>query len=96
MHGVQVNMECADVINGVYEALAGVFLGLNCLTLYRDKKVRGVSVIATAFFSSWSWWNLYYYPNLNQWASFVGGLVVVWFNTLYIVMMVYYIRKEKC
>lgn len=88
-------MTWADGVNGTYEFLAGVFILNNCRVLFNDKKVRGVSIISTAFFTSWGYWNLYYYPSLNQWMSFVGGALLVIVNTLYVSLMIYYMRKEK-
>jgi len=68
---------------------------LHCLKLHKDKKVRGVSFIATGYFAAWGFWNIYYYPFLNQWASLIGGLLIVAMNILWIGMMAYYIKKEK-
>jgi len=84
-----------DFVNGAYELLGGVFIFFHCYRLFRQKKVRGVSLTAIAFFASWGVWNLYYYPSLNQWCSFTGGIGIVAMNTLYISMLIYYILKEK-
>lgn len=92
-------MIAQDAINGVYEFLGGFFILMHCIRLLRDKKVRGVSITATAFFTSWGIWNLYYYPYLGQWASFIGGCNIVCMNLLWIGLMLYYIfleRKEPC
>lgn len=88
-------MTWQDAANGSFELLAGVFILLHCRRLYKDKVVRGTSWIATAFFFMWGLWNLYYYPHLNQWLSFVGGLGIVVANSLWLGMMLYYIRRER-
>jgi uncharacterized membrane protein YfcA len=88
-------MNWADLVNGLFELLAGVFVLMHCRQLYKDKMVRGASVVATIFFTTWGFWNLYYYPSLEQWFSFVGGLGIVAANALWVGMMLYYIRKEK-
>ena len=88
-------MNWADVVNGLFEFLAGFMVLLHCRTLYKDKLVRGVNLWATIFFSSWGIWNLYYYPSLGQWFSFFGGLGIVSANVLWVGMMIYYKRKEK-
>lgn len=85
----------ADTINGSYELIGGIFLLLNCIKLYRDKKVRGVMLSTATFFATWSWWNLYYYPSLNQWVSFCGGLLIAITNAAWVIMAIYYSRKEK-
>ena len=48
-----------------------------------------------AFFTSWGVWNLYYYPTLHQWASFVGGIFLVLGNGTWVIMAAYYERKNK-
>jgi len=88
-------MSVPDCINGAYEMMGGLFLAYNCFVLYKHKQVRGVSVAATIFFTTWSWWNLYYYPHLNQWMSFTGGYLIVITNSLWIAMMIHYIHREK-
>ena len=88
-------MNWADAVNGSYELIGGIFVFLNCLKLYKDKKIRGVTLSTGLFFASWSWWNLYYYPSLNQWLSFLGGLLIGAANSAWIIMAIYYTRKEK-
>ena len=88
-------MSLADGINGSYEFIGGIFLALNCWRLYKDKQVKGVSLFTAAFFATWSWWNLYYYPSLNQWLSFSGGLLLGIMNALWVIMAIYYERKRK-
>ena len=84
-----------DKINGRFELLGGLFIMLSCIKLYKDKKVRGVSPIAIGYFTAWGYWNIHYYPHLGQWVSFAGGLCVVLINTIWLGMMIYYIRKER-
>lgn len=87
-------MTWQDLVNAGFEFGAGFAVLAHCVQLYRDKIVRGVSVGATAFFFSWGLWNLYFYPHLNQWASFVGGLLITFSNLLWVTMLVYYKTKE--
>ena len=68
---------------------------LNVKALYRDKKVRGVKILPSVFFTSWGIWNLYYYPHLGQWLSFAGGLAIVWANLTWVGLALYYSHKEK-
>lgn len=83
-----------DIINGLFELLGGLFVLNHCRSVLRDKAVAGVSIISTIFFTSWGVWNLYYYPSLNQWASFVGGLFIVAANCFWIALMLKF-RKRK-
>lgn len=41
-------------------------------------------------FTLWGVWNIYYYPSLNQWCSFAGGLVIVAANALWVGLMLRY------
>lgn len=84
----------ADVINGLFEMLGGIFVLNHCRTVIKDKAVAGVSIVSTIFFTLWGVWNLYYYPSLDQWWSFLGGLMIVGSNTLWVLLMFRY-RKPK-
>ena len=84
-----------DAINGTYEVLGAPFITLSIIKLYREKIVRGVNWMAVAFFASWGYWNLYYYFQLHQYCSWLGGMAIVVANTIWLIMMIYYIRKEK-
>lgn len=88
-------MMSPDFVNGMFECLAGIMILNHSRVLYRDKQVRGVSKISTLFFSSWGFWNIFYYPSLEQMWSFYGGLVVVSSNCLWLGLMMYYSRKQQ-
>lgn len=83
-------MMIADLTNGVFELLGGLFVLNHCRAVWKDKAVKGVSIISTMFFTAWGVWNLYYYPSLNQWWSFVGGLAIVAANALWIYLLLKY------
>lgn len=88
-------MSLPDLINSMFEFASGILLLNNCRILFKDKKVREVSIFTTAVFAMWGYWNLYYYPHLNQMLSFCAGLLVVAANTLWVILAVYYTRKER-
>ena len=88
-------MPIPDMINGSFELLAGIFVLTHCRRVIKDKMVKGVSIISTIFFTLWGFWNLYYYPHLEQWLSFYGGLSIVGANTLWVILMIYYKRQER-
>ncbi len=88
-------MTLPDLINGAFESAGGFFILLSVRKLHHEKKVRGVSWVHAAFFSSWGYWNLFYYPHLDQWLSFWGGAFLVAMNTLWLLQMAYYLRAEK-
>lgn len=84
-----------DKINGIFELAGGIFVLLSCRKLYRDKRVRGVSFIHISYFTVWGYWNIHYYINLDQWISLIGSLSVTIVNTVWLGMLLYYIRKER-
>jgi hypothetical protein len=85
-----------DLINGLFEGIGGI---LNTITIYRvvkDKGIKGVSTIPTIFFILWGIWNLYYYPSLNQPYSFIGGILIVITNIIWVALVIkYYIQNKK-
>ena len=84
-----------DLINGLFEFFGSIMLWRNVMQLHRDKMTRGVHWAATGFFMAWGYWNLFYYPHLDQWWSFAGGISIVIANTTWLGQMFYYGRKEK-
>jgi hypothetical protein len=85
----------ADLINGAFEAIGGLLVLNHCRVLFRQKRVAGVSKLSIAIFDAWGFWNLFYYPHLDQWFSFAGGLVIVAANALWLAMMLHYSNKRK-
>ena len=81
-------------MNGGFEIGATISIFFNCRRVVRDKKVKGVSGIATCYFSLWGMWNLLYYSHLDQWFSFWSGATVVVVNTCYVYLLIYYGRLE--
>lgn len=84
------SMTIPDLINGAFELGGGLLILNHCRAVLRDKAVAGVSILSTAIFTAWGFWNLYYYPHLDQWASFVGGLLIVTANCLWVGLMLKY------
>jgi hypothetical protein len=84
-------MSLADAVNGAFELLGGASIWANVVRIRRDKKIRGIDWRITGFFTTWGFWNLWYYPSLGQWASFSGGVVIVAANVVWL----YYAIKYK-
>jgi hypothetical protein len=75
-----------DAINGGFEVVGALLTWANVARLWRERCVRGVFWPVTAFFAAWGVWNLYYYPSLGQWLSFVGGVGLVVGNVAWVVL----------
>lgn len=84
-----------DIMNGVFELCGGFVILLSIFKLHRDKIVRGVSWLQVCFFAAWGAWNLFYYPSLDQWFSFAGGVLVFTTNAIWAGQLIYWHRFEK-
>jgi len=84
-----------DNINGAFEALGGICIWSNVLRLWKDRVVKGVNWQVTVFMFSWGVWNLWYYPSLNQWASFAGGLAICSGNLAWVILLCYIRAVER-
>jgi hypothetical protein len=83
-----------DRLNGFFELGGGLLTWLSVRRLWIDKQVKGVSWWPIWFFTMWGMWNLYYYPYLSQWWSFVGGCFIVVANTVWLVLLFHYGRQK--
>lgn len=84
-----------DIINACFEFVAAFMLVRNCIFTYKAKTVTGVSILSTIFFASWGYWNIYYYPHLDQTLSFVAGILVTIVNSIWVGQMIYYHKLNK-
>ena len=84
----------ADLVNGLFELLGAAVLWANVVRVRKDKHVKGMNPWTTVFFSAWGFWNLYYYPSLDQWLSFYGGIAIVAVNTIWLGHVVYYYYRQ--
>lgn len=82
-----------DIINGSFELLGGVAILAHCFKVIKDKEVKGVSYPSVIFFTLWGTWNLYYYPHLNQWMSFLGGIAITLGNLWWCYLIWKYRKK---
>lgn len=83
-----------DLINGTFEALAGLMVLNHCRVLLKDRAVAGVSIASTIFFTLWGIWNIWYYPHLGQFWSMVGGIFVVLTNLVYVALLIKFSRAD--
>lgn len=84
----------ADSINALFEFGGASLLFLNVRQLWLDKRLAGVRILPTAWYSCWGFWNLYYYHSLNQTFSWLAGFIVVAANTSWVVLAMMY-RKNS-
>ena len=85
----------ADLINGALEAVGAFFVMMDVMRLRRDKVVHGVYWPGRAFFMLWGVWNLYFYPYYEAYASFVGGVMLVLANLIWVALAIKYRGESK-
>jgi len=83
-----------DLVNGAFELGGAALLTLNVRALSRARRIEGVHWGPTVFFTAWGLWNLFYYPSLDQWASFAGGLAIVLVNAVWLGLLFRFSRKR--
>lgn len=81
-----------DMINGLFETFGALLVFNHCRVTLRDRQVKGVSIISSALFTTWSIWNLVYYPILDQWCSFVGTVLLAFANAGWVGLMIWFRR----
>ena len=84
-----------DTINGLFEAMGEFFIIPSIIKLNRDKAVKGISWVHAGFFWSWGLWNLFYYPSLDQWASFAGVVGLFAVNTVWLSQLLFYSHANR-
>ncbi len=85
----------SDIGNSIFELIGGLLQVRNAYQIWKDKQVKGVYWPAWLFFTFWGYWNLYYYPSLDQWLSFAGGILIALANTVWVSLAWYYTRPER-
>lgn len=85
----------ADTVNGIFEMSGSLAIWANVFKLLQDKTVKGCHWQPMIFWSSWSLWNLYYYPHLGQWLSFTGGCSLAVANVVWTFLAAYYMLRSK-
>ena len=83
-----------DYINSLFEFGMAFVILLSVLKLREEKVVKGFHWANVAFPALWGIWNLFYYPSLDQWASFTGGVVIVTIN-IYYLSLIYKYKGNK-
>jgi hypothetical protein len=83
-----------DVINGIFEVCGSVAVWLNFAAILKDRGYAGTRVPMMAFFTSWGFWNLFFYSHLMQWVSLYASVLLTSGNVAVIAAMLYFGRKK--
>jgi len=79
-----------DLINSIFECIGGLLMWLNVIKLIKDKGVRGLYLSISLFFTLWSIWSVYYYPDLRQPFSGTGAIILASGNIVWISLAFWY------
>jgi len=88
-------MDTFDLINGSFEFIGSIALLMNVFRLYKDKRIQGMHWASTLYFTSWGIWNIFYYPSLEQWFSFSGGIFLVTVNIIWLGQLSFYSYQNR-
>lgn len=83
-----------DLVNGLFEFAGSLFTWMNVVRVHKDRGYAGIYLPAIVFFTLWGGWNLFYYPFLEQWWSFAGGISIMTANVAWIALMLIHGRKQ--
>lgn len=85
----------SDLMNGAFEFIGAVMTLFSVKALLRDKEIKGVHWSPIVFFTSWSAFNLWFYPANKLWFSFAGGVTIFIVNSIWLYLVWYYSRNKK-
>lgn len=88
-------MNHSDLLNGIIEFLGAIFTLINVRQVLKDKQVKGIHWAGTLFFTTWSSYNLIFYPLNNLWFSFAGAVFLFFANATWVTLLIYYSRRRK-
>ena len=83
-----------DCVNAAFEIAGSVAVWCNFAAILKDRGYAGTRVPMMMFFTSWGFWNLYFYAHLLQWASLVASLALTGGNVAVVAAMFYFGRKK--
>lgn len=84
-----------DLVNGSFEVLGAFIQILNIIQLRKDKTVKGVNWLVTAFFALWGLWNCYFYPVNGFVLSAIGSILIFITNTVWVLLLFHYKNKQN-
>jgi len=86
-------MNLTDFFNGCFEFIGALMTLLSVKALLRDKEIKGIHWAPIVFFTSWSTFNLWFYPANNLWWSFAGGVAIWLVNAIWLALVWKYRKK---
>jgi hypothetical protein len=87
-------MMTPDIINGVFEVCGSVAVWMNFWAILKDRGYAGTRIPMMLFFTSWGFWNLFFYSHLLQWVSLYASLLLTAGNCAVVGAMLWFGRKK--
>lgn len=84
-----------DLINFSFQIIFTVCIWCNVLKLFKDKSVRGVSLIVSLFYCLAPIWTAYYFFALKQDFSIISSLLMFSGNSTWLILALYYRYKPN-
>jgi hypothetical protein len=89
-----IEVTTPDLINGAFEILGSFAVWGNFLAILKDRGYAGTRLPMMAFFTTWSFWNLYFYSHLLQWFSLYASMLLTLGDCAVVSAMMYFGRKK--
>lgn len=83
-----------DLINACWEFAGAAFMLRAITIVLKDKVVKGIDWTIIFFFTTWGFWNTYFYPTNGFPYSFAGSVCLAAMNLIYLILLIYYSRKQ--
>lgn len=83
-----------DAINCLFELAGAVAVWCNFFAITKDRGYAGTRIPMMLFFTTWGFWNLFFYGHLLQWLSLCGSLVLTAGNCAVVAAMWKFGRKR--
>jgi hypothetical protein len=82
-----------DMVNGLLELAGAAFIAPSIMRARRTRSTGGAHWVHPLFFAGWGFWNLFYYPSLEQPFSTVGAVFVLVANLFWLHYLWLYWRR---
>ncbi|MBL4774469.1 MAG: hypothetical protein JKY87_00210 [Mariprofundus sp.] len=67
-----------DKINALFEFCGFLAVLPSIVAAHKSKQIVGVSLVTPLFFAAWGYWNILFYPHLDQvWSAYAAVLLAV-------------------
>ena len=82
-----------DLINSLFELAGALLTMMSVRQVWKDRGYAGIYLPAVVLFTSWGFWNLWYYSSLKQWWSVAATVIMVTTNSAWVGLMLKYGRR---